>query len=339
MRIVRIFFTAVCVFLLLGGAVVLLGRELLLYQGLSQLRSAARSLTTLQAEPNFVQSCLEYGGPPTGTLSLVHSQLRFTSDTTFVLEAVCTSTDLLRQEFREETLPMLVAKQAGQSGLVSQQDQQGITLSVLGRSGTVYIEGGLTKTVSKPLPEQAMSEGPTTVCAGYGFRCCNEVHQLGEGEHQSAAWDCPRSCYTQCIEKPAVLIFNSTPLPDPTTRTVTIRSGETLEFVYVVNDTRGNVFAAAGRDDLAGLSWPERLVRTLSLIFSPPPPADALNTVTLRFGDGSTTELSDLQGTAQHAYTCSGTVCVYHAAIQVTTKAGVTSAIGPAETIEVQVVP
>lgn len=341
MRVLRIFFTSM-VLLLIGGLVAFfVGREVLLYAALDQLRSAARELRTLQAPATFIDSCLEYGGrAASDTQALTRSQLRFVSSTQFVTEIVCNTAESLRQEARNETLPPFAEKTPNQSGIIHGQEGYGLTVSVLGRTGTVYEEGVFVKTSLRQAENVTLTGGPVTTCEGFGLRCCNETYQVGQGEQNTRATDCPRSCFAQCAEKPAVLIFSSDPPPNPQNRVVTLRSGESMDFYYTVNDVRGDTFgdaqAAAGR---TALSFIEKIFFTLASLFQKRVPADEISHITLRFGDGEAADLSDLQGTVNHAYTCTRSVCVYNATIQVVTKAGTASTLGGAETIQVQVTP
>jgi hypothetical protein len=231
-------------------------------------------------------------------------------------------------------------KTPNQSGLIHAQEGYGLTVSVLGRTGTVYEEGTFVKTSLSVAENVALTGGPPTTCQGFGFTCCSETYQAGQGDQSTRATDCPRSCFAQCLDKPAVLVFNSDPAPNLDNRVVNIRSGEALDFYYTVNDVRGDVFAdvqtAANR---VALPWSERILLMLTMLFGNAAPPDEVSHITLRFGDGETTDLSDLQGTVSHAYTCTRAVCVYNATLQVVTKAGTTSTLGRTETIQVQVTP
>ena len=344
MRVLRIFFSAVVTIGVLALVVGLVARELLLYTALGQLRSAARELRFLEADAAFADTCLEYAGLPPDEESLTRLQLRFVSDKDYVLEAVCQGGESVRKVFRQETLPLLVTKVLGQSGITNQQEDQSVVLESFGRWGMVYEnEGSIFRTLQVDGElEIPIGQGPATTCEGYGFQCCNEAYQVGEGLQIQTAWDCPLSCYSECAERPVVLAFNSNPATARESRVVTVQSGEELEFFYTVNDIQGDVFArvAFAADEAEQLSWEERLFRLIGQWSRKGKTSDSLEKVVVNFGDGNSTESPDLQGTVFHTSTCSGrSLCIYNATVQAVTREGLTSVLEGVSKIQVQVRP
>src|SRR3990167_11335625 len=140
MRALRLFLTAVISLVVLSVIVGFIAREILLIMAVNQVRASARGLSQLQAEPSFIESCRDFGSLPFDTLSLTRTQLRFVSDTDYVLEIVCQTNESLRSTIRTESLPALVEKGSGQSGLIQGEELHGFTVAVLGRTGAIYEE-------------------------------------------------------------------------------------------------------------------------------------------------------------------------------------------------------
>jgi len=341
MRILRIFFSALIAISVVGVIAFFIGRELLLYTAVGQVRSAARELRSLGSDSGFTTTCLEYAGLPPNGISLTKIQLRFVSDKEYVLEVVCQGTDSISKVFRQDSLPMLVTKVPGQSGIIGGQVDHGVVLTIFGRSGVIYEDEDfiLTSLQFGENPDLIIDQGPKTTCEGYGFQCCNEAYQAGVGNQIAEALDCPLSCYSQCDDRPVVLSFNSFPVEMSESRVVTINSGEEIEFFYVVNDIQGDAFARAtiAADEADDLSWEEKLFRIISQLSQSREDKDSLEVVVLNFGDGKSQELTDLQDTVLHTYTCSRSLCVYNATVQAVTKEGLTSAPEGIGQIQIQV--
>jgi len=268
--------------------------------------------------------------------------LRFTSQRDYVLEIVCQTNQSLRSPIRTATLPRLVEKGVGQSGLIQGENLSGLTLSVLGRTGAVYEEDIFIRTVLKynGEPELVVDQGPPTLCEGYGFRCCSETAQSGVEPRQPVALDCPRSCYTSCVEKPVVLNFESDPSPVVGTRTVIVQAGQPVEFFYTFNDVRGDAFAdSLTAAERANLSLTERFGWLVRALFWRNGGGDKLEKVIVNFGDGQVTELSDLHGAVSHTYTCTRTECIYQVTVQAVTAAGTVSSLTESSKLELRVVP
>lgn len=341
MRVLKLFFTATVMLTIFTVIVGLVAREILLMMGVSQVRAAARQLSSLQIESNFAQQCQDFGSLPQGTISLTRVQLRFTSPTTYVLEVVCQTSESLRTSVGAESLPPLVEKGVGQSGIVRGEDLHGVTLSVLGRTGVVYEEDSFVRTALTYTPAINIitDNGPATVCEGYGFQCCNNTTQLGQGTQQTQALDCPLSCYATCVNRPVVLNFESDPTHTAGTRVVTIQAGEPVQFFYTLNDIRGDVFASSvTAEEKQRLSFVERTMRSLQNLFKNTMAPDSLKKILISFGDGESIEVSDLQGAVSHTYTCLQAVCVYNAAIQAITQAGTASVLTAESKLELHVV-
>lgn len=338
MRVLKIFFTTLIILLFLSVLAGLVAREVLLMMGVSQLRADAKQLRSLQINPEFIQSCLEYGGKPSDGGSITQTQLRFISDTQYLLEVTCSGSASLRYTVREAQLPPLVSKQKSQSGLIDGLENQGVILSVLGRTGVVYEEELLVKSSLKVTAnsEENFTAGPATSCGGYGFTCCDEAYQIGQGDQQPAALDCPRSCFMACVGKPTIINFSFAPTNeafDPTLNLVS--ADDELEFFYTVSDLGSDDYAYAS----AVTNWWQQAGQLMQNLFGTKQQQDTVTKVVIDFGDGQTIELSDLQGSALHTYTCNRTLCVYTATIQVVTSEGLTSSLTGNSQLQIEVRP
>jgi hypothetical protein len=241
----------------------------------------------------------------------------------------------------EETLPMLVAFERGQSGLRADQMGFGVTLTILGRTGVVYrgdsfIQSALSY---RDEPTLVFDQGPTTTCEGYGFTCCNDTFQIGQDRQQTQAWDCPKSCYASCLDKPVVLNFHSEPSFFTAERSIEVQTGEIVEFIYTVNDIRGDAATRnlIAQSNLPSLDWQTRFFRLIENLFDRSAQTATLVKIMIDFGDGQSVELSGLQGTTTHTYTCNQLLCVYNAVIQAVTDIGAASSLDQQSSIQVEV--
>jgi predicted secreted protein len=135
-----------------------------------------------------------------------------------------------------------------------------------------------------------------------------------------------------------VLAFQSDPPLTAETRIVSLQSGQTAQFFYTVSD-----ISDVGADTQLSVDTTPSLSATFALvletIFGPRAQSDELRGITLSFGDGQSMEVSDLQGTIEHTYTCTRALCVYNATLQAVTQAGITSTLTLNSRIQVQVSP
>jgi hypothetical protein len=336
MRILRIFFSVTVLLILLLAVSWLIGRELLLSLAVGKLRSAVRELSAVQVPNDFRESCLEFGGPPANEQNLARTQLRFLDKTEFVVEVVCQASEALRVVVRQDRLPAFTSKGPGQSGLVQGRPFSGLTVMSFGRVGVVYDDDSFIQSSLRYTgePDLVFDAGPATVCEGYGFQCCSQTDQQGQGEAKTSALDCPRSCFAQCLDQPEVLAFNSDPSPTEGNAYIELPAGQTIEFYYVVSQGLGTTGSTTSDQSKTLIS---RLFQLVSQLLSPAPAMDELAKIVIDFGDGETLQTSDLQGTVAHTYTCSQALCVYTASIEAETKAGLVSPLNSASQVEVRV--
>lgn len=272
------------------GIVFFVGREIVLATAVSQVRSSLSTLRrTAQNTGSYAQQCRELGVTDQDTAPIAGVQLRFTSPTTYVLEVVCNTPGIQPIQFQEHTLPFMVQKTAGSSGLYWSDQLSGIGLEVLGRSRGIFVEEGR---VWIDAAEKSVGlAGPVTTCQGHGFDCCQEQLTQGSGTQITQVTDCPRSCFEICETRPVLLSLSTQPFYEGENREVAISSGESLEIGFLID----------------------------------PQGASEVQT-TVDFGDGSSQVISELQGRLSHVYTCAQARCRYQLIVSAVNQKGIQSA-------------
>jgi len=344
MRILKIFFTAVLILLILGFFGSFAGKQILLSAALRQVKADIKFLAQSSTPSGLTQDCLEYGTSFSDDGSLVRTQIRFTSGGNYVLESVCEAEESLRSVIKKKSLPPLVRISKGQSGIIQGQDAHGIELSIFGKTGTIYVDGGVATTTTANTDDLniVFNDGPPTVCGGYGYSCCNDGFQTGKDFQQVNALDCPKSCYASCTEKPVVLNFNSEPAASSDSRIVFLNSADFIEFVFTISDVKGDVFAQENlfSEEQEALGWDDRLLEILEKYSKRDEQTDKVEKVIINFGDGNSEELLDLHGRTEHTYFCNReTTCIYNVTLQAITKYGVVSSPGGLSKMQIQVKP
>lgn len=288
MRIIRFLLLSLGVLLIVSGLSFLLTREILLQWGVSQVQSSLSQLRQVSKNAGkYIQDCQKKGviDPNKPAISSLH--IRFTSDSDYVLEAVCAQFSLEPLVISQAKLPPFVNKVPGQSGIIWGEDLSGIRLAIWGRSRTVAVEN---LSVEEPSNGQELGEGPVTTCSGYGMQCCPLDSSLGEGDQIVTATDCPKSCYSRCQTRPQVLSFASQPFFDVETRQLKIAPGDSVDLISVVE-------------------W-----------------AGEPGVITLDFGDGEQIQTTESRDAHSHTYRCFQAVCTYTARVSVKNGAGLESA-------------
>jgi hypothetical protein len=305
----RILSQILSVFLLLCVGLVagfFLTRELLLYQGKSQLRTSLQQLSVARNQGTYESQCRQLGSSASGSDGLVKYQLRFVSSYEYVTEAVCEGFSHNPISMSREIFPRYVSKVPGTSGFVVSANPNGIEieafadeiqqfaeltrfdLAYLKKVETIVAENGV---IVRDADQGLVGGGPVTVCEGYGYQCCNTVSHIGMGERILGLTDCDQNCYRTCATRPIILSFNSNPMLDFSTRSVNVRSGETVEFTFVAD--------AGSADSLVGI---------------------------LDFGDGNKLPISGLAGQVTNTYRCGSNTCEYEAKLVLEDNWGVVSA-------------
>ncbi len=290
MRVLILFAQFLGILLATGAAAFLLTRETLLAYGSFTLHQSVRTLRSLAQRPGiYPQQCLQKFDGVNGEMA--GFQLRFVDDRSYRLEAVCRFRESDPLPISAGMLPPFVRKIPGSAGVVipvnGSYDAE-IILELWGRHYNVSIQGGggsLEGEVSSPAH-------PVTVCAGWGYHCCDVITEVPVGQvARVPTTDCPTSCYAQCSSRPVILAFRSDPQADPLTQIVNI-SGSSV----VVNFS----FSITG-------------------------PNSPIQQIQIQYGDGTTETFSGDQETVTHEYTCATSSCSYTAKVIATDILGVTS--------------
>lgn len=319
MRVIRYFVTALLSITILSIIGFLLAREGLLFLSSRRLRDSLEVLKVYAQRNTATGECqrLSDNGNTDGT-DIVY-QLKFTNSRDYVIEAICPLNRSNPIELASNQLPSYITKVPGTSGYIWTPDgAQGIEIQVfkdeamlisslvpqltpelLIRSRKVVVDNGIIETNAAALPQDP---GPTTMCEGYGYTCCDTIAATGSGSQITGLSECPESCFAECINRPIVLSFNSNPFFDLKTRTVTIASGEPLEFSFVAAEASKSLLRAD-----------------------------------IDFGDGENKRINSAKGTVPHTYTCSTSFCTYTAKILLTDDQGVESIETPISRLTVQV--
>ncbi|PIY80508.1 MAG: hypothetical protein COY80_02560 [Candidatus Pacebacteria bacterium CG_4_10_14_0_8_um_filter_42_14] len=291
---------------LLGIGALFAARSALLWWGSYSLTQATKSLQRTGKGPQYFRQCQQEVGSDINVAITPTPQIRFLSDTEYMAEILCDGFSADPIIVERYTLPIFVSKVPGSAGLILGADKSGVTLTVFAKELEVFksligylpdflvikkqviLENGILSMSSE---EVDLGQSPVSTCAGYGFQCCNEQTDLGVGERLEGATGCTTSCYSSCTRRPVLLSFNTQPILDPRSRTVSVPAGVVVTWSYV---------ADAGQDPSL-TAW-------------------------IDFGDGKHMELQGESGTTTHAYTCALSECRYKVEISLTDAWGVTSA-------------
>ena len=295
---------SILIFLLLVlGTGLYFTREYFLYRGVENfkkqvltLRKAGSSACTNKAD------LLDVVADNTAPVS----QIRFTSDTEYVLEVVCPGYTFAPIILGKGKLDRFISKVPGTSGILLGEARTGVELAAFAdvqkqvntwlNRNFPYIE----KTKSVVLENnqfivvqsnEDLGAGPIASCEGFGYQCCQPDSQIGVGNNMPGLVGCEKTCYSACASRPVVLSFTSNPFYDIKDRTVRISGNESVDFAYVID-----------------------------------PGAAKSGSVLLDFGDGKSDQASELTGLLSHSYTCASSSCQYSAVLKAIDNVGVESA-------------
>jgi hypothetical protein len=310
MRFLRVFFTISFLGLMLLGFIVIGVIEGRLWWEGDKLASDFLTVKRLanQARDKYWEQCLAdneiifESQKSKPRIPLKGYRLRFTSDTHYLIEAVCTSTFKGPFQVMDKSLGFGVKKLKGsgifipvtQTGVVESGEEDAATAMVLLGDRYIGREVGLVDglQVSRlTSPQNWFSEGEQaaeTECEGWGNSCCDPVTQVGVGTPEERVLDCRGQCYEVCRERPIIVYFNSDPLMNTVSRSVVITGSEVVvTFGFEVADTDSQI---------------------------------AL--VVLNFGDGEKYTAKSTKETAEHTYRCAQGTCRFEAKIEATDSEG-----------------
>lgn len=298
MRVVTTFFTILLVIVLLAIGTFFIGRESLLYWGVNSFRASLGNLQAQAKNGSYAARCQEED-PGFFAVQSVQTQLRFTSDTEYVIEATCDARSTKPILISKNHLPPFITKVPGGSGVIWGSARSAVELEVFGgmvseaaRVANIDVSFLEKKKIigvealSIVVPgknDKELGDGPVTSCEGYGFECCKVETEIGVGESISGLNECSDSCFSSCSSRPVVLSFMTSPFYDVKTRTVTISTGGMIDFNYVADASEASTVQ-----------------------------------VTVDFGDGSPPIVTaEDTGKLTHQYKCDLPSCTYTAKIRV----------------------
>lgn len=312
MRILTFFAKFSIILILLCVASFFAAREVLLLAATHTLKSSISELVLMSHKGEYQASCRAKGALDT----IPGLQLRFISDTEYVLEVNCVENTVEPVLLEKKVLPPFVTKTQGGSGF-SLRSQSAVELVVFKEvhdfvAQWLFIEPTfITRSVTVAAAEGTLIEestlldyenGPVTSCSGYGYFCCDTVAQKGLGNSITGLTGCEQNCYSQCVSRPLVLSFTTSPFYEFSTRRLSIGKGESVEFSYVSEPGPGNTVMAV-----------------------------------IDFGDGLSETLDTDTGTFLHKYSCLTARCEYVARITLTDNWGVESADTDISTVTIVV--
>ena len=320
MRVIKVFIISIISLLILFISFVFVGREFFLLTAKSSLKSAYKTISK-----GYSSSCFEEFGEN----QEYWTQIRFTSNKDYNLEVVCENFEQQPVLIEAKRLPIFVSKSSATSGLILGKDNYPsyLDLSSFGRSITIYIEDSNFAATYLEKPDLDYTVGPASECAAVNNKCCSLDVQGGQGELFTGAIDCPKSCYNSCLQRPILLSFNSSPALNES-RSVTVKSGEELEFSYVISETDEDVFE--GQISAEEAAAEDTLFKKIKNLFEETQAIDSSKAslpikTRIDYGDGSFEEFDGLQQSSVHMYTCNSNLCFYEAKLSSTDANGVVS--------------
>ncbi len=319
MRFFRYVVVFTLIFLVVIAGSFLAFQQWVLVRAYNQVVSDVSLLQRTKDLSEYYQYCQDLEAQKTNDSPLFVPQLRFTSDTEYVLEIVCNQYEFVPKTITRRKLPLFATKKPGQSGLVFAQEgawmislqavpnevrevakHWPVLAPLLLRSRVIMLEDRvLVTTLEKPVA----TTSPETNCAGYGFSCCDPVQSLGVGE-QRPGTDCSQDCYASCQPRPIILSFNGEPGFDRYQRVLQANTINDVIFNFVID----------------------------SLL-------PKLSTATLDFGDGTSWTGLATDTAATHQYPCAQAECSYLAKLMVVDAYGTQSASTAATQIQVIIRP
>ncbi len=300
----------------------LIGREVLLYLGLQQVKNAVRKVQMIDEERQYSAECMAKGSVSDEFNMVHHSQVRFLDDRRYVVEVVCNRFERSPILVEEEELVPLVKKEVGHSGLALGLDEA-INLTIFGRTGSVIAtEENYTTSELTSATDIAVGAGPRSECQSFGYKCCDNKYQSGSTEKIDNVTDCTESCYSECLDRPLVLSFATEPHPVSLTRQLEVSSGQQISFNYLVSPDQKESFSVGKQTYENKL---EELVYQVSSLIEGSQNNQETVQVTLDYGDGQQGISESLQGDFTHAYTCTSAPCEYMAKLSVINAQGVAS--------------
>jgi len=319
MKILQFLFSFGLILIILGVISIFGTREILVWISMEKMRGDFSNLKKRVLDGEFIGNCTGLGNFNTPGVA----QIRFQDKQNYTLEVICGDVQSSPIISSKEQLPPLVEKIFGDSGVTDLSDEMSeVAINVLGRKAVIKQNeaGDLTWSYGEISEEHSVA-GPPAACSAYGLTCCSTTEEEGYGKGIQGALDCPKSCFEGCWERPLILSFNTQPYYSTDSRTLTINSGEEVEFNYVISESQKDVFADSSLRDqgttssviLAVVSqWFEKKVQTQT----------GLQSVAIDYGDGAKALDTQTAGVFTHKYLCNKPICQYKVNLKATNQQG-----------------
>ncbi len=291
--------------LVLVVLIVVVGRLILLNLTFDQLNQSYMTLRRQYSQKTQSELCVS----EVDSAQSVDYQLRFVSPSQYVIEVVCFSKPLEGIELSRYKLPRGVVRSGGSVGVGVNQTAQPMQLAVfsdlisvlpttlqsklqwlVGHKTLIFADGQVSEIKDQTILPSWTEGGVRSSCQAFGYGCCHEQNQAGQGQLAADAIDCPGRCYARCLVKPLVVSFGADGSFDPMSRSVEVIGGGELNFSYV--GQAGSV---------------------------------PIKSATISFGDGQNVDLNSDQTSTSHQYNCSSSVCHYSATITLIDEQNLTS--------------
>lgn len=299
MRFIKIFLKFLLLIIILALGAYFSFQEGSIFWAKNMLKQDISYLQRTNQWVDASNQCLEKTGEAASRL-----QLRFLDNKRYQLEVACVNEKYIPLKPTKQ-LPTLVKKTTGWSGFkVSLQPRYvsgSVTLQIWGRSTTLTGEG--EDIVSKIGTTTDSSTLLITSCEAHGLSCCDPLYEAGQGNQMiNGVNDCNQSCFSSCVRRPNLILFQSDPAMNIATRQVNLDKSNTFvlfNYSFEENDNH-------------------------------------LQEIIIDFGDGTTEQLSsESWGKVTKQYSCNQPECNYTATIKAIDSQGIESATMPLSKINI----
>lgn len=259
---------------LIGVFIYFLGGTLWLQVGTYNFRSEVESLPRLARNVADYTAMCQHSPQSSDNSTPLGFEIRFLDDRHYVVEVVCTLIENSPIELKRGSLPPLITKMPGSSGIYYPLDQQTINLSAV-RLFSINKELGISLSgdeVKVGTDIQAViGDFPKAECAAFGYSCCTVAATVGQGVPLTGVvTDCAQNCFASCKSVPFIELFNSDPAYEPERREITMTSA------------------------------------SLDVVFNYAISPKTVNKIHIDFGDGSTQDSTYPDGIFTHTFSCAG---------------------------------
>lgn len=249
-----------------------------------EIRSGLRLVANLAQEPKHYEQCqikTKDDMFDNERYPLSAYQLRFTSPTSFVVEAVCSGASRPTVLVQSKDLPLgsRVVSGTGVEVPIKTEPVDARFVMVVNKAHVVYgyKDGDVFNEDSDLEIEEAVGAQPQTTCKGVGKTCCSAQKQVGTGAQQTNVSDCPATCFDACMDRPLVTLFNSDPPATSLDRRVDVpKADSAVHISYRIDD-----------------------------------PDNTITSVDVDWGDGQREAGLPAKHTLEHHYVCTSSSCAY----------------------------